>query len=368
LHGPAGSVAKNRRSRSPPSHVGLEASPKTAAGEAQPGIASCGRLTGIAPAWPADFYNALRGPYAEFHAPKSDPARTLRRMRQLRPVTHGRPGNVPDPPCRIYGCSGGLAGAGRAVAGHGDRDRAGDGLPQPARHLRPVRLPAQAAAAGVLVRRRADRRVRRGAAQPDALKDIPKVMTDAVLAIEDARFYEHGGRRLQGHGACGLANLGNAQEPGRLHHHDAGGAQCLPVVRKDLHPQDLRGAADLQAGAPADQGPDPRDLHEPDLPGQPGLRVRGGQRGVFRQAAERHHDRRGRHAGRPAQGAGHQQPDPQPEAGAGAPALHHRPHGGKRLHHRRPGRRRPRRKSSSSRAVRHPAACMPSTWPRRCAS
>nr|MBP7574188.1 transglycosylase domain-containing protein [Rhodoferax sp.] len=30
------------------------------------------------------------------------------------------------------------------------------------------------------------------------LKDIPKVMIDAVLAIEDARFYEHGGVDYKG--------------------------------------------------------------------------------------------------------------------------------------------------------------------------
>ena len=65
---------------------------------------------------------------------------------------------------------------------------------------------------------------------------------------------------------------------------------------------------------PAHQGPDPRDLHEPDLPGPARLRLRRGQRDLFRQAAEGHHRRRGGDAGRPAEGAVGLQPDRQSEA------------------------------------------------------
>ena len=46
------------------------------------------------------------------------------------------------------------------------------------------------------------------------LKDIPKVMTDAVLAGEDARFYEHGGVDYKGMVRAGLANLGNFKSQG----------------------------------------------------------------------------------------------------------------------------------------------------------
>ena len=46
------------------------------------------------------------------------------------------------------------------------------------------------------------------------LKDIPKVMIDAVLAIEDARFYEHGGVDYKGVMRAGLANLKNAKSQG----------------------------------------------------------------------------------------------------------------------------------------------------------
>ena len=46
------------------------------------------------------------------------------------------------------------------------------------------------------------------------LKDIPKVMTDAVLAIEDTRFYEHGGVDYKGMLRAALANLGNFKSQG----------------------------------------------------------------------------------------------------------------------------------------------------------
>ena len=46
------------------------------------------------------------------------------------------------------------------------------------------------------------------------LKDIPKAMTDAVLAGEDARFYEHGGVDYKGMVRAGLANLGNFKSQG----------------------------------------------------------------------------------------------------------------------------------------------------------
>ena len=46
------------------------------------------------------------------------------------------------------------------------------------------------------------------------LKNIPKIMIDAVLAIEDARFYEHGGIDYKGMLRAGLANLGNVKSQG----------------------------------------------------------------------------------------------------------------------------------------------------------
>ena len=46
------------------------------------------------------------------------------------------------------------------------------------------------------------------------IKDIPQVMTDAVLAIEDARFYQHGGVDYLGVIRAGLANVGKAKSQG----------------------------------------------------------------------------------------------------------------------------------------------------------
>ena len=46
------------------------------------------------------------------------------------------------------------------------------------------------------------------------LRDIPKVMTDAVLAIEDTRFYQHGGVDYKGMLRAALANLGNFKSQG----------------------------------------------------------------------------------------------------------------------------------------------------------
>jgi penicillin-binding protein 1A len=45
-------------------------------------------------------------------------------------------------------------------------------------------------------------------------KDIPKVMKDAVLAIEDSRFYQHGGVDYIGLLRASLANLGRAKSQG----------------------------------------------------------------------------------------------------------------------------------------------------------
>ncbi len=46
------------------------------------------------------------------------------------------------------------------------------------------------------------------------IQDIPKVMKDAVLAIEDSRFYEHGGVDYRGILRAALANLGRIKSQG----------------------------------------------------------------------------------------------------------------------------------------------------------
>ncbi len=46
------------------------------------------------------------------------------------------------------------------------------------------------------------------------IQDVPQVMKDAVLAIEDARFFSHGGVDYMGVMRAGLANLGRAKSQG----------------------------------------------------------------------------------------------------------------------------------------------------------
>jgi penicillin-binding protein 1A len=46
------------------------------------------------------------------------------------------------------------------------------------------------------------------------IREIPKVMSNAVLAIEDARFYQHGGVDYMGVIRAGLANVGRAKSQG----------------------------------------------------------------------------------------------------------------------------------------------------------
>ena len=126
-------------------------------------------------------------------------------------------------------------------------------------------------------------------------------------------------------------------QPGRVDHHDAGGAQLLPLHREDLHPQDLRGAAGVQDREPAEQGADPRGVHEPDLPRR--------AYGFAARPARSTSANRSRTSPSPrprcwpaSRGAVGLQPDRQPKRDRAA-AVHHRPHAGKRLHQRRPARR-----------------------------
>ena len=46
------------------------------------------------------------------------------------------------------------------------------------------------------------------------IKEIPQIMKDAVLSIEDARFYQHGGVDYLGIVRAGLANLGKRKSQG----------------------------------------------------------------------------------------------------------------------------------------------------------
>ena len=116
-------------------------------------------------------------------------------------------------------------------------------------------------------------------------------------------------------------------------------------------------AAGAEDREPAHQGPDPRGLHEPDLPGPARLRLRRGGRDLLRQAAARHHA----WPRRPCWPACRRRRRPTTRsstrsARTRAPAVHHRAHARQRLHHRRRSTR--RRKDET---LRYRDA--PPTWP-----
>ena len=232
----------------------------------------------------------------------------------------------------------GLVGSGRGRPGdHGGAAGRGGlrgGLqPAPAAHG-PHRLPAQAAHAGLLGRRAADRRVRRREAHGGVVRQLPG---------QDARGHPGGrGRRVllpprHRPAGGGAGHPGQHQErwpwPGCQHHHHAAGAHHLPEPRAQVHAQVLRGAADAAHRAGADQAADLRDLRQPDLPGAALVRLCHGGPDLLRQAAVGTLHRPDGHAGRPAQGAGPRQPDCQPRAGAPAAAVCAVTHAHAGLHH-----------------------------------
>ena len=72
------------------------------------------------------------------------------------------------------------------------------------------------------------------------IDDFPEPMTQAILAAEDDRFYEHSGVDVSGIVAGGGRQPARRRpRPGREHHHHAAGAQLLPDPRAQLRPQDL---------------------------------------------------------------------------------------------------------------------------------
>ena len=109
--------------------------------------------------------------------------------------------------------------------------RAGDGLSQPAGARHPDRLPAEDAAADFFRRQRADRRIRRRAAQPGAPQGHSRCHEEGRAGDRGRPLLRARRGRLQGHAARLPAQRQRQRRaPGRLDHHPAGGAQFLPVV------------------------------------------------------------------------------------------------------------------------------------------
>ena len=211
-----------------------------------------------------------------------------------------------------------------------DRDRAR--VPQPAVDRVAHRLSAEDSAARLHRRRRADRRIRRRAPRDRRHR--------RRAARDEAGHPRRGGRtflpaqrdRLPRRGPRGRQEPRQRQflrrwtQAGRVDDHAADRAQLLPVERTELHPQVLRGAADLQDRGEPDEGSDPRGLHQPDLPrqGRVGLRVRRAR--LLRESAEGRDAGRGGDARGAPEGAVDRQSGREPEAGPRTPGLRPRSH------------------------------------------
>ena len=112
------------------------------------------------------------------------------------------------------------------------------------------------------------------------------------------------------------------RRPGRQHDHPAGGEEPVPDAGAHDQAQGAGTAAGAVAGAPLQQGPDPRDLPQPRLFRRRHLRRRRGVAQVLRPAGDAGQHISGGDAGRPAEGALAAQPAGQPGAGArAAPAT-----------------------------------------------
>ena len=103
---------------------------------------------------------------------------------------------------------------------------------------------------------------------------IPQVMRDAMVSVEDRRFRSHIGVDPIGVARSAKVRLRyRPVEPGRIDHHPAAGAQHLPVEHPHLRPQGPRDDPGDGDGAQIHQGPDPRALS---------------QQGLFRRRRLRH--------------------------------------------------------------------------------
>ena len=98
--------------------------------------------------------------------------------------------------------------------------------------------------------------------------EIPQNLINAVLAIEDRRFFEHSGvdySRLLG--ASSQRSDAGAAAAGRLHAHHAVGARFLPHAGEATQAQDHRDRHHLPARTPLQQEADLRDVRQRDQPG-----------------------------------------------------------------------------------------------------
>ena len=207
------------------------------------------------------------------------------------------------------------------------------------------------AAACVHAHRQADRADRRAAPHPGDLRPdsrgrqtcLPRRRGRALLRAPRHRLLRRGARRAH---RCHLRR----EDPGREHHHHAGGAQHVPHARQDRAPQAAGDFRHLSHGARVHEAGDLRPVPERHLLRPALLRRGGGGRGLLRQDARQARRRRGGHHRRRAQGAVALQSHRRCAGRHAAPRLRAAAHARARLHRRRDRRGRQQGADAGTRA------------------
>ncbi len=178
---------------------------------------------------------------------------------------------------------------------------------------------------------------------------IPQIVKEATIAIEDRRFYQHGALDYQGIVRAAIKDAFNGGTPaGRLDADHAAGRQRLPAPApaRPARPQvqDHPGQAGRAAGGKAPQELDPDQLSQrrPLRHGRRSdlVRRRGRLQDVLQQAGPEAEPGPGGAAGRPAAGALPVQPVHRRRRRPPAPRRGPAGDGHSRLHHPGPGQRR----------------------------
>ena len=171
------------------------------------------------------------------------------------------------------------------------------------------------------------------------LKKISKNMQNAQIAIEDSRFYKHGGLDMRGFSRAMISNLqgGDVQGASTLTQQFVKITLQENALKKgDKERREGRHEQDVLAQAPGaqvraerrgelHQGPDPRGLPQPRLLRRPGLRRRGGRTQLLRRQCQQAQPGAGRPARRRRAAADGLQPGAQPEGGRGPAQRRARP-------------------------------------------
>jgi hypothetical protein len=151
-------------------------------------------------------------------------------------------------------------------------------------------------------------------------KDVPRPLVDAILAAEDERFYQHGGIDYAGVLRAMLANFvaGETRQ---------GASTITMQVAKNFFLSSERtltrkfNEALLSYKIESEQRPDPRAVHQPDLPWATQLRLRSSGPNLLRQRPQAAQPGRDSHARRTAQGPFYRQPHHQPPTRSGPHEL-----------------------------------------------